>query len=166
MFDWCNGGREFSWCNEGVSICVQENIIWNGSPKKNITSQNYYYFNFPKNCNFSKTSPKQTIIGTNFIEQNRQMFLIYKDFKHWEHIVVLFTQVSVLGFFLFRQVFTIYLYKSFSWLKSICNGQFVILKFYIYIYLSSIYYLFSFVIGCFWPLKGQYFWLWLIIQHC
>ena len=67
-----------------------------------------------KNCNFSQISPKQTIIGTNFIEQNRQMFLIYKDFKHWEHIVVLFTQVSVLGFFLFRQIFTIYLYKSFS----------------------------------------------------
>ena len=27
-----------------------------------------------KNCNFSQTSLKQTIIETNFIEQNRQMF--------------------------------------------------------------------------------------------
>lgn len=46
-FDWYNGEREFSWCNERVSVCVKENIIWNGSSKKNITSQNYYYFNFP-----------------------------------------------------------------------------------------------------------------------
>lgn len=47
-FDWYNGGREFSWCNERDPVCVQENIIWNGSSKNNITSQNYYYFNFPK----------------------------------------------------------------------------------------------------------------------